>query len=116
MEQLTKQYDFITDKANILLGLIRERFDHTVRSHLLSVHFHLTPKGRRIYISKNGLSTDELKQLYSNLYPFGKSQNLFDKAVDIFANQDNSFQKIISNQDYIDYNTNKTCLLKQNKF
>lgn len=103
LEQLTIQYDFITDRANILLDLIRERFDYTVSGHLLSVLFHLTPKGRRIYISKNGLSTDQLKQLYSDLFPLGKPQNLLDKAADIFTNQDNYFQKIISNQDDIDY-------------
>ena len=52
LEQLTIQYDFITDEANLLLSLIRDRFDYTVCGHLLSVLFHLTPKDRRIYISK----------------------------------------------------------------
>ena len=105
MEQLTIQYDFITDKANLLLSLIRERFDYTVSGHLLSVLFHLTPKGRRIYISKNDLSIDELKQLYSDLFPLERSQNLMDKAADIFTKQDNYFQKIINNQDDIDYDS-----------
>lgn len=105
LEQLTIQYDFITDKANLLLSLIRERFDYTVSGHLLSVLFHLTPKGRRIYISKNDLSIDELKQLYSDLFPLERSQNLMDKAADIFTKQDNYFQKIINNQDDIDYDS-----------
>lgn len=81
-----------------LIKSIHDRIDFTQSGTLLRLLFHLTPKGRKIFIERNNRSPDELKLLYDELFPLNpteKSTDVVEIARTLYECQDQHFVDII---------------------
>ena len=82
----------------MLLKNVHERIDFTESGTLLRLLFHLTPKGRQIYItSKQDNNPDNIKLLYCDFFPLQpneESSSLIYTAQALFDNQKDHFVEI----------------------
>ena len=82
----------------MLLKNVHERIDFTESGTLLRLLFHLTPKGRQMYItSKQDNNPDNIKLLYCDFFPLQpneESLSLIYTAQALFDNQKDHFVEI----------------------
>ncbi|KAK8892280.1 hypothetical protein M9Y10_029505 [Tritrichomonas musculus] len=82
----------------MLLKNVHERIDFTESGTLLRLLFHLTPKGRQIYVtSKQDNNPDNIKLLYCDFFPLQpneESLSLIYTAQALFDNQKDHFVEI----------------------
>lgn len=107
LEQIVSNTEYETMAQN-LISCVLKRLDFSKSGTLSRLLFHLTPKGRKIFIKVNekGRSIEENKLLYMQTFPLKlnpKTQIIIDKANDLFSNRMIHFAEIkqhINEDDY----------------